>query len=262
MKTLAIANQKGGCGKTTTAVNLAAALAQAGQRVLLVDLDPQAQATLALGFDPGQVERTMHDVLVGDISILQIARPYPGLKSLDLAPGSILLSAADMELHAIQARDRLLAKGLGVTNGHYDYCIIDCPAYLSLMLVNGLVASDYLIIPVQTQYCPLYGLKRLLETVQVLRRKLDCCKVKVLGILLTFVEDRVALSRQIELQMKEFFGPLVFETVIHRNIRLAEAPSAGEPIMTFDPSDKGASEYKAVATEIQTRIKGLQVEGI
>jgi chromosome partitioning protein len=229
----------------------------------LVDIDPQSHATLALGWEPSELDRSMHDVLVkADASIRQVIRPYEQIKGLDVAAGSLLLSAADLDLNAVAGKESMLARHLKQLQDQYDLCIIDCPAYLSLMLVNGLVASDYLIVPVQTHFCALYGLKRILETVQVLRRRLDSCRVRVIGMVLTFVEEKVALSRQVQQQLRDFFGELVFQNTIHRNIRLAEAPSAGQPIITFDPKDRAAVQFNALAVELKARIHRLVGEGV
>jgi len=250
MRTIVITNQKGGCGKTTTAVNLAAALAQTGQRVLMVDLDPQAHATLGLGCEPDSCKRTIYHSLANKqvaISRIILNTQIPGL---DLAPSSIQLARAEQELANVSRKEYILANQLETVSKKYDICIIDCPPSLGLLTFSALVASTDVIIPVQVHYYALEGLKQLLETVKTARKRFYPCSVKILGILLTFVEKKAALSHQVEQQMRGFFGELVFDTVIHRTISLAEAPSAGQSISTYAPESKGSAEYKALAEEI------------
>ncbi|MCK4914211.1 MAG: ParA family protein [Planctomycetes bacterium] len=249
MRTIAIANQKGGCGKTTTAVNVASALAMAGKQVLLVDLDPQGHTTLGLGFEPEQMEKTIYDAMCDNqTSISEIIIPSR-IDGLDLAPSNVLLSGVDSNLTMLQGREYALSQQLAFVGGNYDMCIIDCSPSLSLLTLNALVASSDIIIPVQTHYYALEGLKQLLETIDIVKERFNR-QLKILGVLMTFVENRTLLSKQIRSQMQEFFGELMFDTVIHRTIRLAEAPSAGESILTYAPQSKGAIEYKALVEEI------------
>jgi chromosome partitioning protein len=261
MRTIAVANQKGGCGKTTTAINLAAALAVGGDRVLLVDFDPQGHTTLGLGIDPASLSQGIYDVIVSRNLSVSDVRQQTSLERLSLAPSNIMLSAAELELRSELGKEFILGEKLRSVADEYDYCIIDCAPLLSLLMLNALVASDYIIVTVQTQYYALEGLKRLLETVHILRQRFHPCRVTTLGMVLTFVEDRVALSQQIQQQLREYFGPLVLDTVIHRNVRLAEAPSAGESIFTYAPKDKSALEYKTLAEEIKARIQALGGDG-
>ncbi len=250
MRTIAIANQKGGCGKTTTAVNLATAFATLGNRVLIIDLDPQAHSTIGFGYDPDSLTITVYNALTN--VLIGISRVIVGTKVewLNLAPSNILLSGAEIELTGVAAREFVLSKKLAMISNKYDVCVIDCPPSLGLLTLNALVASTDVIVPVQVHYYAMEGLKQLFETANIIKERFQPCYVKILGLLLTFVESRTLLSRQIQQQMREFFGDLVFDTVIHRSVRLAEAPSAGEPVLTYAPKSRAAAEYEALAEEI------------
>jgi cellulose biosynthesis protein BcsQ len=250
MRTIVITNQKGGCGKTTTAVNLAAALAQMGHRVLIVDLDPQAHATLGLGYEPDTLDRTIYHSLANKQIAISKVITTTKVKNLDLVPSNILLAKAQNELTTVSRKEYILADQLKTVTTKYDFCVIDCPPSLGLLTYNALVASTDVIVPVQVHYYALEGLKQLLETVKTARKRFYPCSVKILGILLTFVEGKATLSQQVEQQMRQFFGNLVFDTVIHSSISLAEAPSAGESITTYAPESKGASDYMALAEEV------------
>jgi len=249
MRTIAIANQKGGCGKTTTAVNVATALAEAGNRILLVDLDSQAHSTIGLGYEPNNIHKTLYDVISNEQILMSEAVINTPIKGLNLIPSNILLSGLEIELAPRYGREYVLSQQLSCLHGNYDLCVIDCSPSLSLLTLNALVASTEVMIPVQTQYYALEGLKQLLETINIVKERFNR-NLRILGVLLTFVESRTLLSRQIQLQMREFFGNLVFDTVIHRTVKLAEAPSAGQPVLTYAPTSKGAVEYKALAEEI------------
>ncbi len=250
MRTIVITNQKGGCGKTTTSINLAAALSQMGQRVLIVDLDPQAHATLGLGYDPENPDNTIYNVITNRRFSIAKAILDTKIEGLHLIPSNIRLSKVELEMTLVSQKEFILADQLKKISGKYDFCIIDCPPSLGLLTFNALVASTDIIVPVQVHYYALEGLKQLLETIKMARKRFYPCSIKILGLLLTFVEERAALSQQVEQQMKNFFGELVFKTVIHRTISLAEAPSAGEPIITYAPESRGAEEYIALAKEI------------
>jgi len=250
MRTIAVANQKGGCGKTTTAINMAAAFAMLGNQVLIIDLDPQAHTTLGLGRDPDALDKTVYDAITNAQILMSRVVVSTKVKGLDLAPSNILLSGIEFELVTLYGREYILSQQLGCVNSDYDICVIDCSPSLSLLTLNALVASTDVVIPVQTHYYALEGLRQLLETIEIVKERFNH-GLKILGVLLTFVEGRTTLSKQVQRQMRDFFGDLVFDTVIHRTVRLAEAPSAGEPILTYAPKSRGTAEYMALAEEIR-----------
>jgi len=250
MRVIAIANQKGGCGKTTTAVNLAVCLAEIGERTLIVDFDPQGHSTIGLGIDNENLSVTIYDAIMkSQVSISEVI-VRTKFEHLDIAPSNVLLSGAEVELVSVVGREFILSKELEKVKDNYDVCIIDCPPSLSLLTLNSLVASSDIVVPVQVHYYAMEGLKQLFETINIIKEHLHSCNVKILGLLLTFVDKTTLLSRQTQSQMREYFGDLVFETVIHRSVRLAEAPSTGEPILTYAPESRSAAEYRALAQEI------------
>jgi len=250
MRTIAMINQKGGCGKTTTAINTAAVFAALGYRTLLVDLDPQGHACMGLGIDPDNLSRTVYDVLVNaQLPLAQVVMNTK-IEWLDLAPCNVLLAEAEYGLAGVPGKELLLATKLRALGDRYSVCIIDSPPALGILTLNALVASTDVIVPVQVHYFALEGLKRLLETVRIIRERFHPCSSEILGLLLTFVEDTTMFSRQIQQKMREYFGELVFDTVIHKTVRLAEAPSAGESILTYAPESRGAADYNLLVREI------------
>ena len=258
MKVIVVANQKGGCGKTTTAVNTAAALAMQGMRVLLVDLDSQGHSTLGLGYEPNRMEKTVYHCLTEPHTTFHEVAIETDIRGLLLAPSNIMLGTAEIDLQSQVGRELILGEKLRMVGDDYDFCVIDCAPPMTLLMINALVAGDYVIVTVQTHYYALDGLKRLMETIQITRKRFHPCAVKTLGLVLTFVEDRTRLSRQVQKQMRAYFGALVMRSVIHRSIRLAEAPSAGQSILTYAPESKGALEYEALAREIMERIERIE----
>jgi chromosome partitioning protein len=250
MRTIAMINQKGGCGKTTTAINAAAVFAALGYRTLLVDLDPQGHACMGLGIDPDNLSRTVYDVMVNAQFPLSQVIMNTKIEWLDLVPCNVLLAEAEYGLAGVPGKELLLATKLRALGDRYSVCIIDSPPALGIITLNALVASTDIIVPVQVHYFALEGLKRLLETVRIIRERFHPCSSEILGLLLTFVEDGTMFSRQIQQKMREYFGELVFDTVIHKTVRLAEAPSAGESILTYAPESRGAADYNSLVREI------------
>jgi chromosome partitioning protein len=249
VRTVAIVNQKGGCGKTTTAVNLSAALAVLGRRVLLVDLDPQAHATLGFGMAPDKLERTIYDVIVNSrVGIEPILQPVAA-PPLSLAPSNVLLSGAESYLVQAMDREYVLRNRLEAVKDAFDWCVIDCAPSLSILTLNAITAATDVVIPVQTHYYAIEGLRQMLETMEIVRSRFNP-QLRLAGILLTLSEKRTLLSRDVEQQLRDYFKDGVFQTVIHRCVRLAEAPSAGQSVLTYDPHSSGAIEYMALAEEL------------
>lgn len=250
MRTIVVINQKGGCGKTTTAVNLAAAVAEQGRRVLLIDLDPQAHATIGLGHDPDVLELTVYDALTSPQVTLTDVVVQTTMEGLALAPASVILASAEIELSQTATRELVLGQRLKSVWDRYDVCVIDCAPSFGILTIGALVASSDVLVPVQPHYYSLEGLRRVMETIRLIRERFHPHSAEHLNILMTLVEDQTTLSKQIQLQMREIFGPKVFNTVIHNNVRLCEAPSAGQSVLTYAPRSRGAMEYRALAAEI------------
>ena len=247
-RVISIANQKGGVGKTTTSVNLGAALAEAGNRVLVIDLDPQGNATSGLGIQHRDLEGSVYDVIINDKSLEDCTEPT-AVRNLFVVPATIDLAGAEIELVPAFSREMKLKKAIKEVTDDYDYVLIDCPPSLGLLTVNALAASDDVIVPVQCEYYALEGLMQLLKNVGLVKNNLNE-KLNVRGILLTMFDARTKLSEQVASEVINNSGVKVYSTVIPRTVRLSEAPSFGQPIITFDPTSRGAIAYRELAKEV------------
>lgn len=253
MKILALVNQKGGVGKTTTAVNLASCLAAAEQKTLLIDLDPQGNATSGLGFSKHDLTSSIYDVLIGEVPLSQITLKT-SLAYLDLAPSNTQLVGAELELVSALSRERRLASALENLETKYEYAVIDCPPSLNLLTINALTAAEGVIVPVQCEYYAMEGLSELMKTIQLVQDHLNP-KLQVDGILLTMFDGRNNLARQVSGEVRGFFEKKVYETVIPRNVKLSESPSHGQSIIMYDVHSKGAKSYLDLTREVLVREK-------
>ncbi len=252
MRVFCVANQKGGVGKTTTTVNLAAGLAQLGQRVLVVDLDPQGNATMGSGIDKRALKATVYDVLLETTGIAEAAQasPHGGYQILG---ANRELAGAEVELVELERRERRLKAALAAVAGQYDFVLIDCPPSLSLLTLNGLCAAHGVVVPMQCEYFALEGLSDLVNTIKQVHANLNP-DLQIIGLLRVMYDPRITLQQQVSEQLKAHFGDKVFNTVIPRNVRLAEAPSYGQPGVTFDPASKGALAFVEFAQEMVQRL--------
>ena len=250
---LTLANQKGGVGKTTTAVNLAAFLGKKKKKVLVIDLDPQGNATSGLGIDKSELDSTIYDVLVNEDPMADSIWESSAA-NVSICPTNINLAGAEIELVNVMSREQVLKSALAPVKDDYDYIIIDCPPSLSILTINALTASDGIIIPIQGEYDALEGLTQLVDTINIVKKKLNK-NLSILGVVLTMFDRRTQLTRQVEEEVSNYFGDKVFNTHIPRNVRLAEAPSHGVAILDYDKNSKGSKAYESLAAEVIKRTK-------
>ena len=246
-KVISIANQKGGVGKTTTAVNLSACIAQKGKKVLLIDIDPQGNATSGLGVEAHE-DKSIYNVLVEDLEITETIHPTV-VKKLDVCPANINLAGAEIELVSMVSRENRLKLAIDTIKDKYDYIFIDCPPSLGLITLNAFTASDSVLVPIQCEYYALEGLGQLVNTIKLVQKHLNK-ELEIEGVVLTMFDSRTNLSTEVANEVEKYFGNKVFQTIIPRNIRLSEAPSHGLPITLYDSDSKGAQKYKKLAKEL------------
>lgn len=250
-KTIAVANQKGGVGKTTTAINLSSCLAVAEKKTLLIDIDPQANSTSGVGLDKAILESSIYDVLIGRRNIADVIVPTE-LSFLSVAPSAISLVGAEVEMVGLTSREEILSRAIAPIVDMYDYIIIDCPPSLGLLTVNALTAASSVLIPIQCEYYALEGLGQLLHTIELVQKNLNPA-LEIEGVLLTMYDRRLNLARQVAEDARKFFNGRVYSVVINRNVRLSEAPSFGKPVILYDILSTGAENYMALTREVLSR---------
>lgn len=258
-KIIAIANQKGGVGKTTTAINLSTCVAERGKKVLLIDIDPQGNATSGVGIAKTPDDKTIYDVLVNDELMVNIIKPTV-VKNLHICPSSINLAGAEVELVNLMSRETRLKRAIESMEQKYDYIFMDCPPSLGLITLNAFTAASSVLVPIQCEYYALEGLGQLVNTIKLVQKNLND-KLEIESVVMTMYDSRTKLSTQVSEEVKKYFGGKVFDTVIPRNIRLSEAPSHGLPITMYDPLSKGARTYKKLAKELITKNKQEEKNG-
>lgn len=250
-QTIACTNQKGGVGKTTTVVNLATYLALLGDRVLVIDLDPQGNATSGFGIDRAAIERSVYEALVGDVPLAQLHLPTP-VEGVRIVPSSIALAGAEVELAGEAARERRLGRAVRAEQDAWDWVLVDCPPSLGLLTVNALTGSDAVLIPIQCEYYALEGLTQLVATINLVRDHLNP-ELAIAGVILTMYDGRTNLSAEVAAEVRRHLGEAVFGTIVPRSVRLSEAPSHGLPIALYSPDSKGAEAYRQLASELRSR---------
>ena len=246
-KIVSIANQKGGVGKTTTSINLSTILAKKGKKVLMIDADPQGNASSGVGIDRDEIDLSVYDILINDSTLEKVVKKT-NVKNLDICPSNINLAGAEVELVSMMSREHRLKEKIDVIKNNYDYIIIDCPPSLGLITLNAFTASDSVLIPVQCEYYALEGLGQLLNTISLVKKHLNK-DIEIEGALLTMYDIRTNLSNQVVKEVKKYFNDKVYKNVIPRNVKLSEAPSYGMPISIYDPRSKGAKSYEKFVRE-------------
>ena len=248
VKVIAIANQKGGVGKTTTAVNLAAYLAQKDRKVLMLDADPQGNATSGLGFDKRDIKKCIYDTLINDVMMKDVLL-HSDYENLDVIPATIQLAGAEIELVSLMNREGRLKNALERVKHDYDYVLIDCPPSLGLLTINALTAANSVLVPIQCEFYALEGVSQLMNTIKLVQRNLNPA-LKLEGVLMTMFDQRTNLSSDVVEEVRKYFNTKMYNTIIPRNVRLSEAPSHGQPVIVYDPKSKGAQVYMELAAEV------------